>query len=68
MYDGELPRLIMCCHVLCCAYTGLVEAQRESVLDSFIEWANFTEQQDRQQLLQLCVHALALHYAAAQSR
>lgn len=47
---------------------GLADAQREGVLDSFIGWANFAEQQDRQELLQLCAHGLALHYAAAQSR
>jgi hypothetical protein len=55
----------MCCGVLC---AGLVEQQREGVLDSFIGWAKFAEQHDRQKLLQLCVHGLALHCAAAQSR
>lgn len=47
---------------------GLTEARREGVLDSFISWAAFAEQQDRQELLQLCIHGLALHCAAAQSR
>jgi hypothetical protein len=38
------------------------------VLDSFIGWARFAEQQDRREMLQLCVHSLALHCAAAQTR
>lgn len=53
---------------MCVCTTGLVDTQREAVLDSFIGWATHAEQLDRQELLQLCVHALALHYAAAQSR
>jgi hypothetical protein len=47
---------------------GLSEAQHEGVLDSFIGWAGFAEQQGRQEMLQLCTHSLALHQAAAQSR
>lgn len=54
--------------VLLVLSAGLADTQREGVLDSFIGWAKFAEQQDRQELLQLCVHGLALHCAAAQSR
>lgn len=59
---------VLCSDMLCAVHAGLLERQREGVLDSLIGWARFAEQQDRQELLHLCIHGLALHCAAAQSR
>lgn len=47
---------------------GLDEAQRAGVLDSFIGWTLYAEQLGRRELHELCVHAMARHWAAAQSR
>lgn len=55
----------LCCMLLT---TGLSDARREAVLDSFIGWAAYAEQLGRQQLHHLCMHAVARHLTAAQSR
>lgn len=47
---------------------GLSESRRAAVLDSFVGWATYAEQLGRQELRQLCLHAIARHLSAAQSR
>ncbi|KAF6266741.1 hypothetical protein COO60DRAFT_1654608 [Scenedesmus sp. NREL 46B-D3] len=50
------------------SWQGLSQAQQHAVLDSFIGWCLHCEQLQRQELRQLCVHALARHVVMAQSR
>lgn len=48
--------------------SGLPASQRGAVLDSFVGWCLYSEQLQREELRELCVHALARHVTAAQSR
>jgi hypothetical protein len=47
---------------------GLDPESQAAGLDSFIGWALYCARLGRQELKQLCVHALSRHVAAAQNR
>eukprot|EP00775_Hariotina_reticulata_P013752 gene13752-13871_t len=50
------------------SWPGLDVEGQAAVLDSFIGWALYCGRLGRQELKQLCVHALSRHVAAAQKR